>query len=145
MGFLIGTGGFLSESARTIRPFGKLFIYTRTRTQNERSVWGQHFPYFTEKENRILELDQLKSFIEKTPGLELEEVESFRYDRLASLDWLCEQARNYHYSTFALYEPQEFEAAMELFQANIRRVYPDPVNVTWEDGNILLIIRRHES
>ncbi len=51
---------FLAEAIRVIKDEGYLFIYTRLRSQNLRSVWGQHFPLFNEKEDRLYELNELK-------------------------------------------------------------------------------------
>ncbi|MCH8191935.1 MAG: methyltransferase domain-containing protein, partial [Chloroflexi bacterium] len=36
--------GFLQESHRVLKDGGYLFIYTRSRSQNQRTVWGRHFP-----------------------------------------------------------------------------------------------------
>ena len=44
---------FFAEARRTLKLGWKLFVYTRTRTQNARSCWGVHFPGFNEKENRL--------------------------------------------------------------------------------------------
>jgi ubiquinone/menaquinone biosynthesis C-methylase UbiE len=137
-----GVPGFLAESTRVIRPDGVLVVYTRTRSQNSRNIWGRLFPFFADKENRLFELGELESLIEQTPGLELEAVQNFKYHRVASLDWLLERARNHHYSTFALYGPGEFEMAMERFRRNVLWSYDDPTHVDWQDENILLIVRR---
>ncbi|MFQ5789941.1 MAG: class I SAM-dependent methyltransferase [Acidobacteriota bacterium] len=134
--------GFLNECARVLQPNGQLFVYTRTRSQNRRNIWGRHFPCFAHKERRLFESEELERLIEDTPGLLLEAVEDFKYERLASLDWLLEQARNHHYSTFALYEAAEFEAAMKGFHDNILRNFHDPMQVTWQDENTLLVVRR---
>jgi ubiquinone/menaquinone biosynthesis C-methylase UbiE len=133
---------FLRECARVLRPDGAVLIYTRTRSQNRRNIWGRHFPSFAKKETRLFEIEELEELVARTPGLELDEIQGFRFDRLASLDWLLEQARNHHYSTFALYEPSELDWAMRQFRENVRRNYLDPAHVTWQDTNTLLVARR---
>ena len=59
-----------------------------------------------------------------------------RYRRRASLERLIEQARNRHYSTFALYEPDAFEDALAAFRAAVERCFAD--SVEWYDENILI-------
>ncbi len=130
---------FLRECARVLRPDGAVLIYTRTRSQNRRNIWGRYFPSFAEKETRLFEIEELEELVAGTPGLELDEVQGFRFHRAASLDWLLEQARNHHYSTFALYGPSEFDRAMRRFGENVRRNYLDPAHVTWQDTNTLLV------
>ena len=51
---------FLREMARILQDGGYLFVYTRMRSQNSRSVWGRFFPLFTSKETRLYEEDELK-------------------------------------------------------------------------------------
>ncbi len=51
---------FLSESLRALKDDGHLFIYTRLRNQNSRSIWGTQFPLFAEIETRLYEFDELK-------------------------------------------------------------------------------------
>ena len=132
---------FLRECARVVRPDGSVLIYTRTRSQNRSNIWGQYFPLFAEKETRLFELEEFEDLVTKTPGLNLEEVQEFPFDRLASMDWLIEQATNHHYSTFALYEPDELDWAMGQFRENVRRDYPDLAHVAWQDTNTLLVVR----
>ena len=45
---------FLRETERILRDGGFLFIYTRLRSQNSRSVWGRFFPMFDSKETPAL-------------------------------------------------------------------------------------------
>ena len=88
---------------------GYVFIYTRLPEQNARTIWGHYFPEFCEHETRLYELGQMHDCIEAFGRLYLERVTCFRFPRVASLERLLQQARNHHYSTFALYEPAEFE------------------------------------
>ena len=54
---------FLNEAIRVMKDEGYLFIYTRLRSQNLRSVWGKHFPLFNEKEDRLYELNELREIL----------------------------------------------------------------------------------
>lgn len=133
---------FLKESSRILKDSGYLFIYTRLRSQNRRNIWGRYFPLFNEKEKRLYELNELKNLLRKTPGLKIESIEYFKYTRFASLDWLINQAQNYHYSTFYLYTKKEFEQSLEKFKQNIQREYKNLNKINWFDENILLVVRK---
>jgi len=133
---------FFAEARRTLKPGGKLFVYTRTRTQNARSCWGVHFPGFTEREDRLYEVHEVAQAVAEIPDLEMVEFKAFRYDRTAELERLLDQARNRHYSTFSLYDSEEFELALDEFTENVKACYDDIENVTWRDENILYVIER---
>lgn len=135
-------GGFLAEAARTLRRGGRLFIYTRFRSQNRSNIWGRFFPGFHEKETRLFELAELRGHLARADGLRLERVERFRFRRVAPLERLLQQARHHHYSTFALYDPGEFEEALARFEEKLRREFPDSGRITWHDENVMLVAAR---
>lgn len=130
---------FLKETSRILKNKSRLFVYTRLKSQNARTVWGTHFPNFSEKETRLYELDELEHMIENTPNLSLKSIRFFEYERTATLARLEEQARGNHYSTFRLFTKKEFDSSLETFKKNIVKNY-DVNNVTWKDQNILLVI-----
>ncbi len=136
---------FLIEASRVLEDGGYLFIYTRLRSQNGRSVWGKYFPLFNQKENRLYELDELYDVIKKIPRLEIQSVELFKYQRVSHLDWLVKQARYHHYSTFYLYTNSEFEESLTEFKQNLERQFEDLNKISWLDENILLVIRKRTS
>ena len=131
---------FLGETLRSLKDDGHLFIYTRLRNQNSRSIWGKHFPLFTEIENRLYELDELKSHIHQA-DMKIYSAKVFGYHRDSSLERLVEQAKNKHYSTFELYD-STFGNCLDEFKKNILKNYEDMDNVTWQDENILLEIKK---
>jgi ubiquinone/menaquinone biosynthesis C-methylase UbiE len=133
---------FLKECARIVKPGGYVFIYSRLRSQNRRIIWGRFFPLFNKKETRLYELNELRQFIKKTPVLELQSLELFKYKKIASLNKLIEQAIHHHYSTFYLYNKREFEISLEKFKKNINKNFRDTNNVGWYDENILLVLRK---
>ena len=133
---------FLKETARVVKDEGRLFIYTRLRSQNRRSIWGRHFPLFHQKETRLYEFGELKDLLGTAKNLELEETEYFRYEREAGLNRLIERAQKHHYSTFSLYSRSEFERCCEEFEKNLRRRFSDLKNIRWSDQNILLVVRK---
>ena len=131
---------FLRESSRILKDNGKLFVYTRFRDQNAKTIWGMHFPSFTKKENRLYELEELKSAFEKDPNLNINSVKLFEHHRVFPLEKLVEQAKNHHYSTFKLYRKHEFKEALHKFVQNILNHYDDLDKITWKDQNALLVI-----
>ena len=136
---------FMEKAANVIRDGGIIFIYTRLRSQNTRNIWGRYFPFFLVKENRLYEPDELEEMIKPIESLSIECLKQFKYRRNASLSQLVHVARNGHYSTFSLYQNNEFEAALKGFQENITRHFSNPEKIEWFDENILLVVRKVES
>jgi len=133
---------FLEEASRILRKNGMLFIYTRLRSQNKKNIWGRFFPKFHEKETRLYELDQLRNFLQENRFLKIDSIKFFKYERMASLDWLETQARHHHYSTFCLYDEREFERALMQFQNNLKNHFSDLNKIKWYDENVMLVIRK---
>ena len=132
---------FLSESLRSLKNNGHLFIYTRLRNQNSRSIWGEYFPLFSEMEERLYEMDELESHI-KNADMKIHSTRVFGYSRISSLDRLTHQAKNNHYSTFALYDKETFDESLETFQQSIKNNFDDLERIQWIDENILIEIRK---
>ena len=65
----------------------------------------------------------------------------FGYHRTSSLERLVEQVKNKHYSTFEFYDGA-FGNYLDEFKKNILKNYEDMDNITWQDENILLEIRK---
>ncbi len=135
---------FLADARRTLRVGGRMFIYTRTRAQNERGSWGRFFPEFADRETRLYTLGKMASAVAGTPGLELSGIEEFQYDRVVDMDRLLFQAENHHYSTFKLYDPDEFESAMGHFVSNVKASCDSTDRIPWRDENIMYLIDRTE-
>lgn len=135
---------FLRESARILKSGGYLFIYTRLREQNERNIWGMHFPKFNQKETRIYDLKVSMQAVEMVPTIWLESIQFFKYDRVATLDQLIERVGSRHYSTFVLYSQAELEKAITGFVKNIKRHFRDTQRVVWADEYALFVIRKDE-
>jgi ubiquinone/menaquinone biosynthesis C-methylase UbiE len=131
---------FLSESLRSLNDDGRIFIYTRLRNQNAQSVWGKYFPLFTEMENRLYEFNELESHI-KNADMKIHSTKTFEYSRTSSLDRLVHQAKNNHYSTFALYGEKLFGESLVTFQQNIENNFDDLEKISWTDGNTLIEIK----
>lgn len=134
---------FLKESSRILKKTRYLFIYTRLRSQNKRNIWGRYFPQFYEKETRLYELKELELSLNQVPSLTLESIEYFEYKRVASLDWLVNQAQNKHYSTFQFYTDEEFKNALKSFQQKVSENFEDLNKISWIDENILLVARKN--
>ncbi len=132
----------VQKAARALVVGGHLFIYTRLRSQNARSVWGRYFPDFAKKEDRLYRLSDIESWSEATDDLTTRQIHRFRYRRSASLAELLHQARNKHYSTFSLYSATEFDRALVEFDRTIRKRFADPDHVEWTDENIMVVFRK---
>ena len=135
--------GFLSEAARTLKDNRYLFVYTRFKSQNKRNIWGKLFPKFHEKETRLYELEDFKTGLLQVKSLTLESVNNFEYKRRACMEWLLRQALHHHYSTFDLYDGEEFEDAIKEFQKSLVKNFRDTNNILWTDENVMLVIRRN--
>ena len=135
---------FLRESSRVLKNNGRLFVYTRLREQNAKTIWGMHFPSFNKKEDRLYELDELKSAFEKDPNLNINSVKFFEHHRVYPLEKLVEQVKNHHYSTFKFYKKQEFREALHKFVQNILNHYDDLDKITWKDQNTLLVVENKQ-
>jgi SAM-dependent methyltransferase len=133
---------FLGKAEQAINQGGQIFVYTRTPRQNAQSVWGRHFPDFLEKETRLYDLERMKRWIGEARGLRLREARAFRYARHSGLEYLLQQVRSRHYSTFSLYASDALEIATEGFIDNIRRHFDDLSRIAWHDENTLLEIAR---
>lgn len=135
---------FLQQSARVLRIGGYLFIYTRLRDQNKRNIWGQFFPSFHQKETRLYTLSKVSKAVGSIPGIRIQSIEYFKYERLSSLPELEKKVRSHHYSTFFLYTANELEKAILKFNEKINEVYEDVNRVFWHDENILFVIRKEK-
>ncbi len=132
---------FLSESLRSLNDDGRLFIYTRLRNQNYRSIWGEQFPLFAEIETRLYELDELNQHIREA-DMRIHSTRVFGYHRTSSLRRLVTQSENNHYSTFAMYGKESFQESLMTFQKNIKDNFDDLEQIKWTDENILIEIRK---
>jgi len=132
---------FLEKSSEVIIEGGKIYIYTRLRSQNSRNIWGQHFPSFSEIETRLHELDEIENWIQSNGNLKLETIKRFKYKRTSTLEKLVEKAKGKHYSTFSLYENNALNESLKIFQENIKMRFPDVRQIEWYDENILFTLR----
>jgi hypothetical protein len=119
-----------------------LFIYTRFRDQNERSIWGQYFPGFAEKEKRLYSEEEMTRIIGRAQGLAVRDLTHFSFQRTGTLDCLIQRVRGKHYSTFCLYEPEELERAIEGFQINLREKFGACEVLEWVDENVMITVEK---
>jgi SAM-dependent methyltransferase len=126
---------FLAAAARVLQPGGQLFIYTRTRQQNARTIWGRYFPGYTEHEQRLHSQAAIGDAVRRTDGLKMVATQAFQHPRTSTAGRLRAQAEGRHYSTFSFYAPQELRAAIATFPARL----PSP-EVCWVDEHLLVIV-----
>lgn len=131
---------FVERAATITKEGGLIFIYTRLTSQNSRNIWGRYFPLFSEKENRLYEIDEVKKIVDSTRCVGIESIKNFQFKRTATLECLVKKAKTRHYSTFSLYEEDELEEALKTFKKNICRHFLDEDKIEWVDGNILFIL-----
>ena len=132
---------FVGRTSRVLRPGGLLSIYTRTPEQNAQTIWGQHFPGFTEHETRLYAVDRLQRTIDSTPGLRVEGITEFRNERAESIESLLHRACHFHYSTFALYPKHEFSEAVAIFSERLSHLSKDGM-IHHTAENTLVLARR---
>jgi ubiquinone/menaquinone biosynthesis C-methylase UbiE len=133
---------FLTAAVRVLRPGGLLLVYTRTPEQNARTVWGQFFLGFAERETRLYGEQHLWAALARYPQFRVARLEERPWRMCKTLPRLMEQARGRCYSTFDFYTPAEFLAALQSFQSRIMLAYPDPFNITVRNDHLLLIAPR---
>ncbi|MFQ5994864.1 MAG: class I SAM-dependent methyltransferase [Acidiferrobacterales bacterium] len=134
----------LEKATRALRADGYVFVYTRLRSQNARSIWGQFFPGFSETEERLYSLSDVERWGTLRDDLTLESVETFRFKRCATLSALTHQAHNKHYSTFSLYSAEVFDHALEEFERRIRQHFSDKSQAEWFDENVMVVLKKSQ-
>jgi hypothetical protein len=97
---------------------------------------------FTEKEWRLYEEEDLIQAVGSTPALALRDIAYFRFRRAAGVDYLLEQVRNNHYSTFCFYEREELEGAAQTFRANLEASFDDLNAMEWTEENVMFTAER---
>ena len=132
---------FVKKAAAVLKERGRIFIYTRLKSQNAQSIWGQYFPSFLEKETRLHELGEIEQWVRSVGCLELETAEPFEYKRGATVEELTGKVAARHYSTFSLYDDDELDRALKVFQAKISGAFADTANIGWIDKNVLLVLK----
>jgi ubiquinone/menaquinone biosynthesis C-methylase UbiE len=131
---------FINNASVCVKKDGNIFIYTRLRSQNARSIWGKYFPDFVKKETRLYELDELERMIKTVMDVRLEAIKTFQYKRHATLRQLVEKVRARHYSTFSLYTAPELDDSIGVFKENIKKNFNNTGKIEWVDENILLVL-----
>jgi SAM-dependent methyltransferase len=132
---------FLQEARKVLKKGGTVAIYTRLPSQNENSIWGKYFPDFNTVEQRLRSLDSIEALIRATPGLALDTIKLFQFDRVSALEALIEKVRMGHYSTFRLYEKERLEECISEFRKSVMHDFSDINQIRWTDGNVFLTIQ----
>ena len=132
---------FIKKSQKIIKQDGIIFIYTRLRSQNARNIWGKYFPLFFEKESRLYDFHHIEQWIHSVESLRLETAKLFKYRRNETMGQLAEKVKAKHYSTFALYQDDELDEALKIFQESLKGQFQDTNQIEWFDENILLVLK----
>ncbi len=132
----------MDKASQALTVGGHLFIYTRLRSQNARTIWGRYFPNFADREDRLYRPSEIESWKDDAGRLGVADVHHFRYRRSASLSDLLRQVRGRHYSTFSLYSDAALDRAITTFERTLRDRFPDPEHIEWADENIMVVYRK---
>ena len=89
------------EVKRVLRPGGSYVVYTRFRKQNARSIWGQLFPHFAQRESRLYHPEDFERLDREFPELMLDSLDELSFEIPFSSERLLDAARQRKYSTFA--------------------------------------------
>ncbi len=133
---------FFAEAARVLKPNGFLGIYTRTRAQNENTIWGRHFQGFAEKENRLLNIGEFERIVSRWNDLRLEEIKIYDFKRVISIDRLIQLVSRHHYSTFEFYTPEELIITTARFEERLKNIFDDLENIPHNSGYTLLLVEK---
>ena len=134
---------FLGQAAKALKSSGHVFVYSRLKSQNARNIWGRFFPGFQEKETRLYDLSSVESWADRLDGLNLEALEFFRFERVAPLVRLLDQAAGKHYSTFSLYSADELRKASEIFETRLAQHFVGGDQIEWTDENVMMVFRKN--
>jgi hypothetical protein len=92
-------------------------------------------------ETRLYSLDSIEAAVRSIPGLAVDTIKLFQFERVSSLKNLIKKARAAHYSTFSLYRKDHLEECISAFQENVLRDFSNPDQIRWIDGNVLLTVK----
>ena len=133
---------FFNEAARVLKSDGFLGIYTRSRAQNEKTIWGRYFPGFVEREDRLLSIEEFERTISRRGDLRLEEIKTYNFKRIISIDRLMQLVSGHHYSTFKFYMPEELKKATAIFERGLKTSFYDLENIRHDSSYTLLLVRK---
>jgi SAM-dependent methyltransferase len=137
--------GFVREAGRILCPGGLLVIYTRTPEQNGRTVWGEHFPGFADRETRLPTREILRAALAGAGAFARVRLRTCAWWQFTTLATLLDQARARHYSTFCFYDPDEFEAALADFRTGVRRRFISPRDIPVRNNHVVALARRRRA
>jgi ubiquinone/menaquinone biosynthesis C-methylase UbiE len=132
---------FIKKALSAIKDDGWIFIYTRTKNQNAKNIWGQYFPRFSEKEYRLYTLNEMQQWINSVGGLTLKYYKRFKYNRIAKFEELINRVNARHYSTFSLFQEHELDQALKGFKNKILKRFKNTKRIEWIDENIMLVLK----
>ena len=107
------------EVSRVLRPGGSYVVYTRFWKQNARSIWGQLFPHFAQRESRLYHPEDFERLDREFPELMLDSLDELSFEIPFSSERLLDAARQRKYSTFAFYSEEEFWRAYATFRSRL--------------------------
>jgi len=131
---------FLKSADKVLKKGGYIFLYSRTKEQNKKNIWGRYFPKFNEKEIRLFSSVDIGNIANDIKGIKVQEIREFKYKRCSNLKRLIFLATNRHYSTFNMYSEKEFKESLEIFKKQIKSNFGSEVK--WYDFNTLVVLKK---
>jgi ubiquinone/menaquinone biosynthesis C-methylase UbiE len=134
----------LRETARILRPGGRMCLYIRTRSQEKEHIWGRYFPGFAERRPAPTRR-QMEELSSRRPAFRLIDTKVFHYVRTTTFNWVCRQTWNKHYSTFAHYSDKEFESAFARFRTTLRMMRADRGPIVYRSSYTLFLYQLEDA
>jgi ubiquinone/menaquinone biosynthesis C-methylase UbiE len=134
----------LRETARILRPGGRMGIYTRTREQEGDHIWGRYFPGYVEH-SRVPTRKEMEDLSHRRPAFRLIDTRVFSYVRTTTFNWVCSQTWNKHYTTLAYYPEKEFESAFARFRSALRLMHADRGPIVYRSSYTLFLYQLEDS
>jgi ubiquinone/menaquinone biosynthesis C-methylase UbiE len=104
---------------RALQPGGHYLIFTRFQSQNRRSIWGELFPDFAQKETRLYTPQDFERLDRDFESLSLERLDVLSFTKPFDPHRILNTATQRKYSTFAMYSEREFQSALSVFKQRI--------------------------
>ena len=109
-----------AQVQRVLRAGGSYVVYTRFQKHNARSIWGQLFPHFAEKETRLYNPEDFEQIEREFPQLALESLDELSFEKSFVPDRLLQTTCQRKYSTFSFYGEEEFWLAYATFRSRLK-------------------------
>lgn len=74
--------------------------------------------------------------------LSLEEIRTYDFKRIISIDGLIQLVSRHHYSSFEFYTADELKITTSIFEERLKCIFDDLDNIPHDSGYTLLLVRK---